>query len=110
MKKLALLLICITFITACSSQDQTSTELCGYGPMMVVNGKDYLKIPVKKSFNLEQKLGVIKEKLDEMYHPEQNFSSNSLEVGSTIYSVKGYEQYLIAKTVDNKYYLFEEIY
>ncbi|SFA80655.1 MULTISPECIES: hypothetical protein [unclassified Bacillus (in: firmicutes)] len=108
MKKLLLLLLCIFFLSACSEQE-SSKEICGYGPMMVVNGKDYLRVPVKKPFKLEKQIGVIKEKLKEKIHPVENFSSNSLEVGTTIYRVEGHENYLLAETKDKEYLLYELI-
>lgn len=110
MKKSVILLLCIIFLSACHKEHATSkSELCGYGAMMVINGKEYLRLSVKQSFKLEQKLGNIQEKINEKFHPVDNFSSNSLAVGSTIYTVKDHNNYLIAKTKENKYLLFEEI-
>ena len=111
MKKWLLLLICIAFLSACHHTKETTkkSELCGYGPMMVINGKQYLRLPVKETFKLDKELGKIQEKIAEKFHPEDNFSSNALEVGSTIYSVKEHSNYLLAKTEDNQYLLFEEI-
>lgn len=109
MKKLVLLFLCIILLSACSDEEQTSVELCGYGPMMVINGKEYQRVPVKDTFKLGQQLGKIQMKLDEKFHPVDNFSSNSLAEGSIIYSVKEHNNYLIAKTQEKSYLLFEEI-
>lgn len=109
MKKLLSFSLCIIFLSACSGleKQETSGEICGYGPMMVVNGKEYLRVPIKKPFKLENQLGEIKEKLDERIHPVEDFNSNSLEVGTTIYSVKGNQNYLLAETEDKEYLLYE---
>lgn len=107
--KWALLVLTMMFLSACNFEQEASTELCGYGPMMVVNDKEYLRVLEKKPFKLEKELGVIEEKLEPEYHPVENFSSNVLEVGSTIFSVEGYDQYIIAKTEEDQYLLFEEI-
>jgi hypothetical protein len=85
MKKWVLLLLSLVFLSACHHKEEApkKSELCGYGPMMVINGKQYLRLPVKKSFKLDKELGKIQEKIDEKFHPEDNFFSNTLE-GFTI--------------------------
>lgn len=107
MRKSVLLIIFMMILGACSNGKETVSELCGDGPMMVVEGKEYLRVDVKKKVTLGEQLGKIKEQIDESYHPVDNFSSNTLAAGSTIYSVKGHDNYLVAKTDDEKYVLFE---
>jgi hypothetical protein len=107
MKKLALLMVFMMIMSACSNGKETANELCGDGPMMVVDGKEYLRVNVKKKVTLGKQLGKIMEQIDKSYHPVENFSSNTLTTGSIIYSVKGHDQYLVAKTQDEKYLLFE---
>lgn len=107
MKKLALLMICMMIVTACNNGNETAYELCGDGPMMVVEGKEYLRVATKKKLTLGEQLGKINEQIDESYHPVENLTSNTLAAGSAIYSVKGHDDYLVAKTQDERYVLFE---
>jgi hypothetical protein len=107
MKKFALLMVFMVIVSACSNGKETANELCGDGPMMVVDGKEYLRVNAKKKVTLGKQLGKIKEQIDKSYHPVENLSSNTLTAGSIIYSVKGHKRYLVAKTQDEKYVLFE---
>ncbi|MCA1055790.1 hypothetical protein LCM10_12405 [Rossellomorea aquimaris] len=109
MKKLVLLITLILLLSACQNGKETGYELCGDGPMMVVDGKGYLQMNVSKKVTLGTELGQIKKRIDSKYHPVENHSSNTLESGSTIYSVKGETDYLVAKTNDDRYVLFQLI-
>lgn len=76
--------IMVFVCTACGANQ--SLELFGYGPMVVVNGKEYFQYtPEQKNYKLDQEVGEIKEKTDPMYHPINELSSNSLETGTKIY-------------------------
>ncbi|QWC21010.1 hypothetical protein KJK41_11670 [Bacillus haikouensis] len=107
MKKLALCVLTMLIMSACSIGKEEKYELCGYGPMMVVEGKEYLRIDTKKRVILGDELGKIKKQINEEYHPVDNFSSNTLAKGSSIFRVKGQDQYLVAKTKNEKYILFQ---
>ncbi len=109
MKRLALSIFCIIFLSACGTDEPVSYDLCNYGSMMVVNNKQYVRIPVKREFILKNQIGSIKEKIQDDYHPVKDFTSNILEKGTPLYSVKDYSQYVIAKTKDSRYLLFEEM-
>ncbi|WP_175989470.1 hypothetical protein [Bacillus sp. Marseille-Q1617] len=109
MKKLALLMICMMIVSGCNNGNETAYELCGDGPMMVIEGKEYLRLDAKKKVTLGEQLGKIKEQIDGNYHPVEDFSSNTLAAGSTIFRVKGQDHYLVAKTNNEKYVLFELI-
>ncbi|OIU71822.1 hypothetical protein [Rossellomorea aquimaris] len=107
MRKLALCILTMLIMSACSIGKEKEYELCGYGPMMVADGKEYLRIDSKKRVILGDELGKIKNQINEEYHPVDNFTSNTLAKGSIIFRVKGQDQYLVAKTKDEKYVLFE---
>jgi hypothetical protein len=107
MRKLALCILTMLLMSACSISKEKEYEMCGYGPMMVVDGKEYLRIDSKKRVILGNELGKIKKQINEKYHPVDSFTSNTLAKGSTIFKVKGQDQFLVAKTEDEKYVLFE---
>ncbi|MEI5909248.1 hypothetical protein WAK64_19540 [Bacillus spongiae] len=113
MKQKKLLFIfgfCILLLTACNGKETaTPYDLCGYGPMMIVDDKIYVSVPDTKSFTLSKELGEISEKIDEQFHPTENLTSNVLEPGTVIYSVQNYDHYLVAKTTENNYLLFDEV-
>ncbi len=111
MKKMVLFVVCFTFLTGCNVTKESSytSELCSFGPMMVLNGKQYIQVNESKALTVTDKLGEISYKMNEELHPTADFTSNTLEEGTTIYSVKGYDHYVVAKTLDNKYLLFDEI-
>ncbi|BCB05355.1 hypothetical protein [Bacillus sp. KH172YL63] len=110
MKRLLVLLLCISVLSACGEKKPASYELCGYGDMMVVGDKEYVKVSVEKKLTLDEKIGAIKEKIETKYHPVNDFTTNTLPEGTPIYSVKDHKQYLIAQTKDNRYLLYEEIH
>ncbi|KGP71244.1 hypothetical protein [Pontibacillus yanchengensis] len=110
--------ICLMFITACgvsevSKKGSTLTsenyELCGYGPMMIIDGKEYIKVNKQEKVKLEQQLGSIILKIDETLHPVENFTSNTLLPGTAIYSVEDNAEKLVAQTHEKEYLLFELI-
>ncbi|MYL32426.1 hypothetical protein GLW08_06600 [Pontibacillus yanchengensis] len=112
------ILSCLMLITACgvsevSETDSTLTsenyELCGYGPMMIIDGKEYIKVNKQQKVKLDQQLGSIILKIDETLHPVENFTSNTLLPGTAVYSVEDNAEKLIAKTQENEYLLFELI-
>lgn len=109
MKRLIVLLLCVCVLSACGEKKPASYELCGYGDMMVVNDKEYVKVSIEKKLTLEKKIGSIKEKIETKYHPVKDFTANTLAEGTPIYSVKDHKDYLIAQTKDNRYLLYEEI-
>ncbi|WP_064092952.1 hypothetical protein [Rossellomorea aquimaris] len=109
MKRLVLFLICVIMLSACGIKESVSQELCVYGSMMKVNGKDYVHLPVKKKVIIGSEIGLITEKIGENYHPVEDFTSNILEAGTSIYSVKDSGEYVIAKTDDDRYLLFQEL-
>ncbi|MEI2665958.1 hypothetical protein [Rossellomorea sp. LJF3] len=109
MKRLAVLVLCVFVLSACGEKKPASYELCGYGDMMVVNDKEYVKVSAEKKLTLKEKVGSIKEKIETKYHPVNNFTANTLAEGTPIYSVKDHKNYLIAQTKDNRYLLYEEI-
>ncbi|WP_456275978.1 hypothetical protein [Bacillus sp. AK128] len=108
MRRFMLLIIFIGVVSGCSSQEATY-ELCGTGPTVVINNTEYIQSPTEqKTYKLDQQLGEIEEQIDEQFHPEENFTSNFLEVGALVYSVKDHPDYIIAKTTENKYLLFQK--
>jgi hypothetical protein len=109
MKRLVVLLLCVFLLSACGDKEPASYELCGYGDMMVVNKKEYVKVSEEKKLVLDEKLGAIKEKIESQYHPVNDFTANTLKKGTPIYSVKDHSNYLVAQTEDNRYILYEEI-
>jgi hypothetical protein len=111
MKKIGFLGLCLVFLSACSAEEASPAyELCGYGEMMTVNGKEYLRLNEKKELTLDQPVGEILVKIDDTLHPVEELSSNSLAEGTDLFSVKNHEQFLVAKTEENKYILFEELH
>ncbi|MBV6685956.1 hypothetical protein KV679_20090 [Bacillus sp. JRC01] len=95
-------------LAGCGSEEK-SYELCGYGDMLVLNGKGYMLLPVKKTLTLDGKAGVIKEKIGDEFHPEKDYTANHLKKGTDLYYVKDHSNYLIANTSDERYLLYEEI-
>jgi hypothetical protein len=110
MRKIILAGAALLFISGCGKQEASiSGELCGYGEMMTVNGVEYLRVHEEKALTLHRQIGQITQKIDKVLHPTADFSSNSLDEGTKLFSVKNDDALLVAKTGDDKYLLFEQI-
>jgi hypothetical protein len=110
LKKVIMTGALLLFIGGCGTEESAvPSELCGYGEMMTVNGNEYLRIHEKKSLTLDQEVGEIAEKIDEVLHPVAHLTSNSLDEGTKIFSVHHHEDYLVAKTGEEKYLLFQQL-
>jgi hypothetical protein len=66
------------------------------------------KIVNKDQYPIKEEIGKVKFKVDKDSLPKQNFLSNSLEVGTPIYSVKEDKSILLMKLSDEKYWIFSE--
>ncbi|RIW38791.1 hypothetical protein D3H55_00055 [Bacillus salacetis] len=110
MKKIFVIGAALLFISGCGTEEAAvPSELCGYGEMMTVNGKEYLRINEEKPLTLDKEMGEITSKIDKALHPVADLTSNSLEEGTKIFSVRNHDDFLVAKTSNEKYLLFEQI-
>ncbi|WP_421380866.1 hypothetical protein ACOJQI_18780 [Bacillus salacetis] len=110
MRKVILTGAALLFISGCGAEEASVPgELCGFGEMMTVNGKEYLRVHEEKALTLDQELGEITEKIEEALHPVADFTSNSLDEGTKVFSVKDHDAILVAQTGNDKYLLFEEL-
>ncbi|WP_456273547.1 hypothetical protein [Bacillus sp. AK031] len=111
MKKIGIFGLSLIFLSACGAEEASpANELCGYGEMMTVGGKEYLRLHEKQELTLDQPIGEILVKIDPSLHPVEELSSNSLAEGTDLFTVKNHEHFLVAKTEEDKYILFEELH
>ncbi|UKS54754.1 hypothetical protein [Exiguobacterium acetylicum] len=108
-KTLAIFAIGFFFVLIGCNPDGTE-ENGSYAMIVVVNNKEYNgteeKLDVLKQRSAEISKILKKTKAYEM--PQENSQSNSFSVGSTIYSVKGTDDFIIVKDKKNKKWLLQK--
>ena len=90
-------------LIACSNNSEESNAAILY-----LNGKELIgqKIVDSNEYTLLNKIGEIQEKIDADDKPTQELTSNALEVGTEIYTVKEGEQIYVAKLSNHQYQVF----
>lgn len=100
-----ILILLIGLMAGCSNSSERA-----YAAILFIEGKEYYgqKIVNKDQYTIQAEIGKVKFRVDKETLPKQNFSSNSLEVGTPIYSVKEDKNILLVKLSDEKYQIFSE--
>lgn len=111
MKKILVILsIGISFILV--GCNQASTEDDGSSAMIViVNDAEYTgtEDPLDASKPIGEKMSTITKQTKATESPKENNQSNYFPVESTIYSVKGTEDYIIVEDDKNKKWLLQKV-
>ena len=113
--KTTLVLSFLFIITACSilmdrSGIVTKEENRSYQALLFVNGKEFHSVGETANeleLVVEDFIGSVKEKIDIEIRPTVEFTSNYLEEGTEIYSVKGNSKIVLAKKDNGNYEVFE---
>lgn len=108
MKKI-FVIVFIGFLFGCS---QTGTEdEASYAMIVIVNNKEYNGTEAELDASMQQgeKISTILKKTKAYEMPQANSQSNLFSVGSTIYSVKGTEDFIIVKDKENKKWLLKKV-
>lgn len=107
MKRISIFMILLLMglLTACSSSSDGSIA-----SVVFVEGKEYYgqKIVNKDQYTIHNKIGEVKYKIDKDKMPKEEFSSNTLEVGTPIYNVKENKNILLVKHSDEEYQVFSD--
>jgi hypothetical protein len=100
-----ILILLIGLMAGCSNSSEGA-----YAAILFIDGKKYYgqKIVNKDQYTIQDEIGKVKFKVDKDTVPKQNFSSNSLEVGTPIYRVKEDKNILLVKLSEEKYQIFSE--
>lgn len=111
MKKILVILsIGISFILV--GCNQSSTEEDGSSAMIViVNNAEYTgtEDPLDASKPIGEKMSTITKQTKATESPKENNQSNYFPVESTIYSVKGTEDYIIVEDDEHKQWLLQKV-
>lgn len=102
-------IVFIGFLFGCS---QTGTEdEVSHAMIVIVNNKEYNGTEVELDASMQQgeKMSTILKKTKAYEMPQANSQSNLFSVGSTIYSVKGTEDFIIVKDKENKKWLLKKV-
>lgn len=100
------------FIGCLFGCSQSSTEEHGsYAMIVIVNNKEYSGTEAELDASKQQgeKISTILKKTKVYEMPQANSQSNLFSVGSTIYSVKGTEDFIIVKDKENKKWLLQKV-
>ncbi|TKC18472.1 hypothetical protein [Robertmurraya kyonggiensis] len=109
-----LLLILTSIVTSCTQNESTNDydilSETQYQALLFVNGKE-----MQSTGSTTQELGItpleligtIKDKIPIQLIPKENLTSNYLEAGTEIYSVKGNEEIVLAKKENEEFEVFE---
>lgn len=91
-------------LIACSNNSEESNAA------IYLNGKELIgqKIVDSNEYTLLNKIGEIQEKIDADDKPTQELTSNALEVGTEIYTVKEGEQIYVAKLSNHQFQIFSK--
>lgn len=107
MKKflISTMLLFTGLLVACSSNSDGATA-----SVIFIEGKEYYgqKVVTKDEYTVNDKIGEVKHKVDKDEMPEEEFASNTLEVGTQIYNVKENENILLVEHSDDEYQVFSE--
>lgn len=108
MKKLLInlnLLLLAFLLIACSNNSEESNAAILY-----LNGEELIgqKIVDSDEYTLLDKIGEVQVKTDAGVKPTQELTSNALEVGTEIYTVKEDEQIYVAKLSNHQYQVFSK--
>lgn len=108
MKKI-FVIVFIGFLFGCS---QTGTEdEASHAMIVIVNNKEYngTEAELDSSKRQGEKISTILKKTKAYEMPQANSQSNLFSVCSTIYSVKGTEDFIIVKDKENKKWLLKKV-
>ena len=102
----------IVFIGCLFGCSQTGTEdEASYAMIAIVNNKEYNGTEAELDASKQQgeKISTILKKTKAYEMPQANSQSNLFSVRSTIYSVKGTEDFIIVKDKENKKWLLKKV-
>lgn len=111
MKK-TLVIFAIGFFFVLIGCSQAGTEEKGsYAMIVIVNNKEYNGTEEKldASKQLGEKMSTILKKTKAYEMPQENSQSNYFPIGSIIYSVKGTEDFIIVKDLDDKKWILQKV-
>lgn len=94
------MLACI-LVAGCSFQTNESV----YAGIVRINGEEYYaQHTVENSeFSIKEKIGEVKQRIDQENVPKENWSSNGFDAGTEIYSTNEKDHVFLLKTTDGKY-------
>ncbi|MYL36142.1 hypothetical protein GLW08_21450 [Pontibacillus yanchengensis] len=101
-----ILLLVSTILVSCNQNEDSS-----YSAILIYEGNTYYgeKIVKKEDVQLGDSIGKITKKVEKEKMPNEELSSNYLDVNTNLYNVKNKTGYLAAKYLEdeNKYRLFK---
>lgn len=102
-------IVFIGFLFGCNQtgiEDETS-----YAMIVIVNNKEYNGTEAELDASKQQgeKISTILKKTKAYEMPQANSQSNLFSVESTIYAVKGTEDFIIVKDKENKKWLLQKV-
>lgn len=115
MKSIDIILLLFMILTLAACQIETTNQKDVYtyvssdGPArLLINGKEYVSIRDAKDneYTINKMIGTVQKKVFPNVIMKTNFSSNSLEVGTEIYSVKEDKHVFLAKTSEDTFSLY----
>ncbi len=94
-----------SFLSGCQSSSDESTA-----SILIINGEKYYgqEVVEKDKYAIQNQIGEVKSKADADRMPQKDYSSNTLKVGTQIYSVVEKDNIILVKTPDEKYQIFSK--
>ena len=107
MKYILSIMLGIFLVTGCSAQPENEGS---YAATINVNGNWYdgTGEENQKEYTVDKKLGEVTKKVEPNQTPSENFQSNYLEAGTSLFSSRESEHIILAETKEGEFEYFEK--